>query len=112
VISAIWDEAFKRSYRKRIKKDEERRRRFWRRMDLFLASPFSPQLRTHKLSGKLEGRWAFSVDDDVESCLSLLGKTRSSSSTLEVMMRSIRRCGSEACPAARELFGSRRLAGL
>jgi proteic killer suppression protein len=76
VISAIWDEAFKRSYRKRIKKDEERRRRFWRRMDLFLASPFSPQLRTHKLSGKLEGRWAFSVDDDCRVVFEFIGEDK------------------------------------
>jgi proteic killer suppression protein len=76
VISAIWDEAFKRSYRKRIKKDEERRRRFWRRMDLFLASPFSPQLRTHKLSGKLEGRWAFSVDDDCRVVVVFIGEDK------------------------------------
>jgi len=64
VISAVWDEAFKRSYRKRIRKNEGLRRRFWRKMELFLSSPFSPQLRTHKLSGKLEGQWAFSVDED------------------------------------------------
>lgn len=65
MISAIWDdEGFKRSYRKRIKKNDDRRRRFWQRMELFLAVPFSPQLRTHKLSGKLESQWAFSVDDD------------------------------------------------
>jgi mRNA-degrading endonuclease YafQ of YafQ-DinJ toxin-antitoxin module len=55
VIRAIWDEGFKRSYRERIRKNEELRRRFWQRLELFLSSPFSPQLRTHKLSGKLEG---------------------------------------------------------
>jgi proteic killer suppression protein len=76
VISAIWDEAFKRSYRKRIKKNEERRRRFWRRMELFLASPFSPQLRTHKLSGKLEGQWAFSIDEDCRVVFEFMGEDK------------------------------------
>ena len=30
--------------------------------ELFRKDPFNPALRTHKLSGKLEGRWAFSVN--------------------------------------------------
>jgi addiction module RelE/StbE family toxin len=33
-------------------------------MEVFLSDPFSSQLRTHKLSGKLQGLWAFSIDDD------------------------------------------------
>jgi len=33
-------------------------------MEVFLTDPFSSQLRTHKLSGKLQGLWAFSIDDD------------------------------------------------
>jgi addiction module RelE/StbE family toxin len=64
VIKAVWDEAFKRSYKKRIKKNDDLRRRFWQKMELFLENPFLPNLRTHKLSGRLEGLWAFSVDDD------------------------------------------------
>ena len=76
MISAIWDEAFKRSYKKRVKKNEELRRRFWRRMELFLASPFSPQLRTHKLSGKLEGQWAVSVDEDCRVVFEFIGEDK------------------------------------
>ncbi len=29
---------------------------------IFRKDPFHPQLKTHKLSGKLEGRWAFWID--------------------------------------------------
>ena len=76
MISTIWDEAFKRSYKKRIKNNEERRQRFWRRMELFLASPFSPQLRTHKLSGKLKELWAFSVDEDCRVVFEFLGEDK------------------------------------
>jgi addiction module RelE/StbE family toxin len=64
MIEAIWDEGFKRSYKKRIKNDPRLKRKFWQKLDLFLADPFAPKLRTHKLSGKLLGSWAFSVDDD------------------------------------------------
>ncbi len=31
----------------------------------FAADPKDPLLRTHKLSGDLDGYWAFSVDDDL-----------------------------------------------
>lgn len=30
--------------------------------DLFENNPFASRIRTHKLSGKLKGLWAFSVD--------------------------------------------------
>jgi mRNA-degrading endonuclease YafQ of YafQ-DinJ toxin-antitoxin module len=33
-------------------------------MELFLKEPFNPHLRTHKLTGRLEGLWAFSVTYD------------------------------------------------
>ena len=76
MIRAVWDEAFKRSYKKRIRRNEELRRRFWERMELFLESPFSPRLRTHKLSGKLEGLWAFSVDNDCRVVFEFIGEDR------------------------------------
>ena len=31
----------------------------------FAADPKDPLLRTHELTGDLEGYWAFSVDDDL-----------------------------------------------
>lgn len=32
---------------------------------IFRADAFDPRLRTHKLKGRLEGRWAFSVSSDL-----------------------------------------------
>ncbi len=64
MIKVIWDEGFKRSYKKRIKDNPRLKRKFWRKMETFLEDPFYPQLRTHKLSGKLSRQWAFSVDTD------------------------------------------------
>ena len=76
MIEAIWDEGFKRSYRKRIRKNKELGRKFWKRLELFLSSPFAPQLRTHKLSGKLGGQWAFSIDEDYRVVFEFIGKDR------------------------------------
>ncbi len=64
MIEAVWDDGFKRSYRKRVRNSPNLKKKFWEKLDLFLANPFSTQLRTHKLSGRLAGLWAFSVEDD------------------------------------------------
>ena len=64
MIEAVWDQGFKRSYRKRIHKHAHLKRQFREKMALFLKEPFDSQLRTHKLSGKLKGTWAFSINDD------------------------------------------------
>jgi addiction module RelE/StbE family toxin len=64
VINAVWDESFKRSYRKKIRRQSYLKKKFWERMEIFLEEPYNSQLRTHKLSGKLVGQWAFSIDDE------------------------------------------------
>lgn len=47
-----------------------------RRMKLFLEEPFDPQLRTHKLSGKLKGTWGFSINDDYRVLFEFLDKDK------------------------------------
>lgn len=64
MIEAAWSESFKRGYKKRVKSNLILKKKFWQRIELFLSDPFSVQLKTHKLGGKLFGLWAFSVDDD------------------------------------------------
>ena len=58
----IWDEGFKRSYRRKVKANKRLKKKFWIAMEIFEKNPFASQIRTHKLSGKLKGLWAFSVD--------------------------------------------------
>jgi toxin HigB-1 len=64
VNKIVWDSGFKKSYLKRIKYNEDRKKKFWKNMELFSKDPFHRSLRTHKLTGRLEGLWAFSVDYD------------------------------------------------
>ena len=59
MIKLFWDEGFKKAYRKRIKNNEELKRKFWDSIHLFVKEPFNIRLKTHKLSGKLKGLWAF-----------------------------------------------------
>jgi addiction module RelE/StbE family toxin len=64
MIQLIWDTGFKRAYKKRIAPDPILKDRFWDAMELFVSDPFADVLRTHKLTGKLSGSWAFSVEHD------------------------------------------------
>ena len=43
---------------------------------LFKKDPFSPKLKTHKLSGRLEGLWAFSINYKDRIIFEFLGKEK------------------------------------
>jgi len=64
MIRIAWDQGFGKIYRKKVRSDAVLKQRFWKAMELFSRNPFHPKLRTHKLSGKLEGLWAFTVAYD------------------------------------------------
>ena len=73
-MKIIWDEGFKRSYTKKVKNNDELKRKFWKAFRLFSENPFNPQLRTHKLSGRLRGLWAFTVSYDCRVIFKFVGK--------------------------------------
>ena len=52
--------SFQRSFKKLPPALKER---VIQRLALFSADPFDPRLRTHKLKGKLQHCWSFSVTD-------------------------------------------------
>ncbi|MFB2974155.1 type II toxin-antitoxin system YafQ family toxin [Aerosakkonema sp. BLCC-F183] len=61
MIEIIWDEAFLRILKKWRKKHPELVERFQEKLSLFIKEPFHPSLKTHTLSGNLEGYWALSI---------------------------------------------------
>ena len=65
---------FKKSYRKRILKNAILRSRFEEKLTLLQLNPFDPKLETHKLSGLLKDRLAFSVTYDCRVIFSFKGK--------------------------------------
>ena len=75
MIKVSWDQGFKRVYRKKVKNDAELKSRFWDAVEMFAKDPFHPRLRTHKLTGRLEGLWAFSVSFDCRVIFKFLSKT-------------------------------------
>ncbi len=60
----VWDASFKRSYKKRVGNNTQLKKKFWNALELFSDNPFDSRLKTHKLTGKLDGLWALSVDYD------------------------------------------------
>ena len=75
MIKISWDQGFKRAYRKKVKNDAELKDRFWDAAEIFAKDPYHSRLRTHKLTGRLEGLWAFSVSFDCRVIFKFLGKT-------------------------------------
>jgi len=74
VIKITWDQGFKRIYKKKVKNNDELKKKFWDAMDLFSKNLFNPRLRTHKLTGKLEGLWALSIDYDCRVIFQFIDK--------------------------------------
>lgn len=74
MIKVAWDQGFKKVYKKKIKNNNDLKDRFWTAVELFSKDPFHPRLRTHKLTGKLEGLWAFSVTYDCRVIFEFLSK--------------------------------------
>jgi addiction module RelE/StbE family toxin len=74
VTRVTWDQGFKKIYQKKVKNNAELKKKFWKAMGLFSENPFNPRLRTHKLTGKLEGLWACSVTYDYRIIFRFLSK--------------------------------------
>ena len=74
MIKIVWDQGFKRSYKKKIKHNAELKKQFWDAFEIFKKDPFDPAIKAHKLTGKLKGYWAFSVDYDCRIIFRFIGK--------------------------------------
>ncbi|PSB00515.1 type II toxin-antitoxin system RelE/ParE family toxin [Merismopedia glauca] len=55
---------FKRAFKKRIEGNRDIENRFWQKLEQFTVDPFDLRLKTHKLSGKLQEFWSFSLGYD------------------------------------------------
>ena len=68
--------SFKRAFKKRVAGRTDLEERFWRRVEIFTGNPFDPRLRTHKLSGKLQELWSFSLEYDLRVVFCFLPQNR------------------------------------
>ena len=63
-MDVSFSSSFKRAFKKRIKGNTNLETRFWQKLETFTGNPFDPSLKTHKLSGKLNELWNFSIEYD------------------------------------------------
>ena len=64
MIELAWDAPFTRILKKWKKRHPDLIANFHSRLKLFTEIPYHSSLKTHSLSGKLEGYWAFSITYD------------------------------------------------
>lgn len=62
MIELVWDEKFKRIYKKWSRKHPDLVEQFKNKMELFVTDPFHPSLKTHTLSGVLKGLWSSRIN--------------------------------------------------
>jgi len=56
--------SFSKAFKKRTARDKPLVELFEEKLTKFIENPYSPELETHKLTGRLDGYWAFSVAFD------------------------------------------------
>jgi len=61
MIEIVWDEKFKRIYKKWSKKHPGLANSFRNKLEIFADDPFHPSLQTHSLSGILKGLWSLKI---------------------------------------------------
>ncbi|MGF1485802.1 MAG: type II toxin-antitoxin system YafQ family toxin [Prochloraceae cyanobacterium] len=64
MTNLVWDNSFRRSFKKAIRKNPQLESKIFTTLELLAEDPFNPSLRSHKLRGQLEGLWACWVEYD------------------------------------------------
>mgnify|MGYP001595069721 CR=1 FL=1 len=72
----FWDAQFKRSYKAWAKKHPLLVSTLRERLEMFAQDPFHSQLKTHSLSGILEGKWSFRITYEYRIVFKFLDKER------------------------------------
>ena len=65
MIEVSYSVRFTKVLKKKIKQQKDLDKRFVEKLKLFVGNPFHPSLKTHKLTGNLEGYYSFSMGYDL-----------------------------------------------
>ncbi len=63
-MQVVWSSGFTRSFKKITKRNSQLRDRITEVLILLAEDPFTPSLKSHKLTGNLDGLWSCSVAYD------------------------------------------------
>ena len=72
MIKLIWNKNFEKSLKRYVKKHPEKESKIKEKLKLFTEEPFSPELKNHKLSGKLKDLRAIVVEYDCRIVLKFI----------------------------------------
>lgn len=72
MIEIVPTSGFRKAFKRKVRGNKTLERRFRDRIAIFQNDPFDPRLKTHQLSGQLQGLWSFSIDYDVRVIFSLI----------------------------------------
>jgi len=64
MISLIWDKSFENKLKKYLQKHPDKREKIKNKLEKFQKTPYAPELRNHKLSGKLKDLRAIVIEYD------------------------------------------------
>lgn len=67
----VWDTSFRNAFKRHIRKKPYLEDQLFECIAKLMKDPFSPSLKTHKLSGSLNGLWACRVEYDCRIIFSL-----------------------------------------
>jgi len=65
MIEVAFSSSFKRAFKKKIKRNKDLQEIFWKKLEKFIEDPFAKELKTHKLTGRLQDLWSFSLGYDL-----------------------------------------------
>ncbi len=63
-MKVVWSNAFKRSFKKLVKKNPQLQEKIIQVLKALANNPFTPSLKSHKLTGNLANLWACWVTYD------------------------------------------------
>lgn len=63
-MKLTWDKSFRRAFKRRTRNRPQLQNKIFQVLEQLTEDPFHPSLKTHKLSGPLQGLWACWVEYD------------------------------------------------
>ena len=72
----VLSSGFRKAFKRKIRGNKKLETRFRERVAIFQNEPFDPRLKTHRLSGQLQGLWSFSIDYNVRVIFSFVEANR------------------------------------
>ncbi len=76
MIEIVPTSGFRKAFKRKVRGNKNLEARFRNRVAIFQENPFDPRLKTHRLSGQLQGLWSFSIDHDVRVIFSFVDPSR------------------------------------